>query len=202
MNNKIRRRILRSAWPERSAGKHGGGKYTTPAAVCELPPPPAATWVTFLPCFWFILLGGPHIERLGDMPRASAALTAAVVGPSSTSPSALPATPSGPTRKPPAGSSPPSPSPPSSPSPASNPASSPSSPPAPSSAPPVCSDSAPYISAANCSGSITSFCVATMLLPATMSVNVFRMPSCRNRVAGSSCGCSEKFARHKMLCPS
>jgi len=41
------------------------------------------TWVTFLPCFWFIFLGGPHIERLGEMPRVSAALTAltaAVVG--------------------------------------------------------------------------------------------------------------------------
>lgn len=34
------------------------------------------TWVTFLPCFWFIFLGGPHVERLGDMPRVSAALTA------------------------------------------------------------------------------------------------------------------------------
>jgi len=41
------------------------------------------TWVTFLPCFWFIFLGGPHVERLGEMPRVSAALTAltaAVVG--------------------------------------------------------------------------------------------------------------------------
>jgi chromate transporter len=41
------------------------------------------TWVTFLPCFWFIFLGGPYVERLGDMPRVSAALTsltAAVVG--------------------------------------------------------------------------------------------------------------------------
>jgi len=41
------------------------------------------TWVTFLPCFCFIFLGGPHIERLGEMPRVSAALTAltaAVVG--------------------------------------------------------------------------------------------------------------------------
>jgi len=41
------------------------------------------TWVTFLPCFLFIFLGGPHIERLGETPRLSAALiaiTAAVVG--------------------------------------------------------------------------------------------------------------------------
>jgi len=41
------------------------------------------TWVTFLPCFLFIFLGGPHIEQLRDQPRLSAALTAitaAVVG--------------------------------------------------------------------------------------------------------------------------
>ena len=41
------------------------------------------TWVTFLPCFLFIFLGGPYVERLGEQPRLSAALTAitaAVVG--------------------------------------------------------------------------------------------------------------------------
>lgn len=41
------------------------------------------TWVTFLPCFLFVFLGAPHIERLGEQPRLSAALTAitaAVVG--------------------------------------------------------------------------------------------------------------------------
>lgn len=41
------------------------------------------TWVTFLPCFLFIFLGAPHIEKLGEQPRLSAALTAitaAVVG--------------------------------------------------------------------------------------------------------------------------
>lgn len=41
------------------------------------------TWTTFLPCFLFIFLGGPYIQRLGDLPRISAALTAitaAVVG--------------------------------------------------------------------------------------------------------------------------
>jgi chromate transporter len=41
------------------------------------------TWVTFLPCFFFIFLGGPHVERLHTLPRLSAALTgitAAVVG--------------------------------------------------------------------------------------------------------------------------
>ena len=41
------------------------------------------TWVTFLPCFLFIFLGGPHIEKIGELPRVSAALsaiTASVVG--------------------------------------------------------------------------------------------------------------------------
>lgn len=41
------------------------------------------TWVTFVPCFLFIFLGAPHIEKLGEQPRLSAALTAitaAVVG--------------------------------------------------------------------------------------------------------------------------
>jgi chromate transporter len=41
------------------------------------------TWVTFAPCFLWIFLGAPHIERLRDNPALSAALTAitaAVVG--------------------------------------------------------------------------------------------------------------------------
>jgi chromate transporter len=41
------------------------------------------TWVTFLPCFLWIFLGAPWIERLRDLPVLSAALTAisaAVVG--------------------------------------------------------------------------------------------------------------------------
>jgi chromate transporter len=41
------------------------------------------TWVTFLPCFLFVFLGAPHVERLGALPRISAslmAITAAVVG--------------------------------------------------------------------------------------------------------------------------
>jgi chromate transporter len=41
------------------------------------------TWVTFIPCFLFVFLGAPHVERLGQMPKLSAALTAitaAVVG--------------------------------------------------------------------------------------------------------------------------
>ncbi len=41
------------------------------------------TWTTFLPSFLFVFLGAPHIEKLGQQPRLSAALTAitaAVVG--------------------------------------------------------------------------------------------------------------------------
>lgn len=41
------------------------------------------TWVTFVPCFLFVFLGAPFIEKLGKLPRISAALTtisAAVVG--------------------------------------------------------------------------------------------------------------------------
>ena len=41
------------------------------------------TWVTFVPCFLWILVGAPHVERLRRQPALSAALatvTAAVVG--------------------------------------------------------------------------------------------------------------------------
>jgi chromate transporter len=40
-------------------------------------------WATFLPCFLFIFIGAPEVERLRDQPRLGAALTAitaAVVG--------------------------------------------------------------------------------------------------------------------------
>jgi len=42
-----------------------------------------ATWTTFLPCFLFILVGAPHVERLRGNARLDAALsciTAAVLG--------------------------------------------------------------------------------------------------------------------------
>lgn len=41
------------------------------------------TWATFVPCFLFVFLGAPHVERLRRRPRLNAALTAitaAVVG--------------------------------------------------------------------------------------------------------------------------
>lgn len=41
------------------------------------------TWVTFLPCFLFVFLGGPHVEGLRERPALASALTAitaAVVG--------------------------------------------------------------------------------------------------------------------------
>lgn len=41
------------------------------------------TWVTFVPCFLFVFLGAPHVERMGGHRRLSAAMTAitaAVVG--------------------------------------------------------------------------------------------------------------------------
>jgi chromate transporter len=41
------------------------------------------TWATFVPCFLFVLLGAPHVEKLREQPRLGAALTAvtaAVVG--------------------------------------------------------------------------------------------------------------------------
>ena len=41
------------------------------------------TWVTFLPCFLFVFLGGPHVEGLRERPglaSALSAITAAVVG--------------------------------------------------------------------------------------------------------------------------
>ncbi len=63
------------------------GAYTSPG---DLNPWAAATvgallttWVTFLPSFWFILVGAPYVERLRGSAHLSAALTgvtAAVVG--------------------------------------------------------------------------------------------------------------------------
>ena len=39
-----------------------------------------ATWVTFVPCFLWIFLGAPYVERLRDNRRLSAALAAITAG--------------------------------------------------------------------------------------------------------------------------
>ncbi|MCX7932352.1 MAG: chromate efflux transporter [Rhodovarius sp.] len=59
------------------AGYAAGGTWAGVAAGL------LTLWVTFLPCFAWIFLGAPHVERLHDAPRLSgalAAVTAAVVG--------------------------------------------------------------------------------------------------------------------------
>jgi len=38
------------------------------------------TWVTFLPCFLFIFLGAPHVERLSEIPAVASALTGVTAG--------------------------------------------------------------------------------------------------------------------------
>ena len=62
------------------AWQHPG---TLPPALAGVLGGLLTTWVTFLPCFLFVFLGGPHVESLQARPRVSAALrgiTAAVVG--------------------------------------------------------------------------------------------------------------------------
>jgi chromate transporter len=63
------------------------GAWQTPGSLAPLPSAVLGalltTWVTFVPCFLFVFLGAPHVERSGEVPRLSAALTAitaAVVG--------------------------------------------------------------------------------------------------------------------------
>ena len=68
-----------AGWNAAVAG-HAGG--LTPLAAASLAAA-ITTWVTFLPCFYFVLVGAPLVERLAGDRRARAALsavTAAVVG--------------------------------------------------------------------------------------------------------------------------
>jgi chromate transporter len=68
-----------AGWNAALAG-HAGG--LTPLAAGALAAA-VTTWVTFLPCFYFVLVGAPLVERLAQDRRAHAALsgvTAAVVG--------------------------------------------------------------------------------------------------------------------------
>ena len=74
------------------AGLFAAGAYTAALLTTsfDLDPWVAAvvaalltTWVTFVPCFLFILLGAPYVERLRgnrDLAAALAGITAAVVG--------------------------------------------------------------------------------------------------------------------------
>ena len=62
------------------AWQHPGGLAPLTAATLGAV---LTTWVTFVPCFIWVFLGAPHIERLRRLPALSAALstiTAAVVG--------------------------------------------------------------------------------------------------------------------------
>jgi chromate transporter len=57
----------------------GGLTHLTGAVIGAL----ITTWATFVPCFLFVFLGAPHVEKLRSQPRLGAALTAvtaAVVG--------------------------------------------------------------------------------------------------------------------------
>ena len=63
------------------------GAFRNPGGMAALPAGTLGglltTWVTFVPCFLWIFLGAPHVERLRDKKGLSAALTAitaAVVG--------------------------------------------------------------------------------------------------------------------------
>jgi chromate transporter len=65
-----------------NAGLAGGAGGLSPLAAAGLAAA-LTTWVTFLPCFYFVLVGAPLIDRLAGDRRAQAALsavTAAVVG--------------------------------------------------------------------------------------------------------------------------
>ena len=68
-----------AGWNAALAG-HAGGLSPLAAGTIAAA---LTTWVTFLPCFYFVLVGAPLVERLARSRRAHAALsgvTAAVVG--------------------------------------------------------------------------------------------------------------------------
>ena len=68
-----------AGWNAAVAG-HAGG--LSPLAAASLAAA-ITTWVTFLPCFYFVLVGAPVVERLARNKRAHAAMSgvsAAVVG--------------------------------------------------------------------------------------------------------------------------
>lgn len=68
-----------AGWNAAMAGHAGGLSPLAAGALAAA----LTTWVTFLPCFYFVLVGAPLVERLARDRRAHAALsgvTAAVVG--------------------------------------------------------------------------------------------------------------------------
>ncbi len=68
-----------AGWNAAVAGHAGGLAPLAAGAIAAA----VTTWVTFLPCFYFVLAGAPLVERLAGDRRAHAALsgvTAAVVG--------------------------------------------------------------------------------------------------------------------------
>jgi chromate transporter len=68
-----------AGWDAALAGHAGGLSPLAAGALAAA----LTTWVTFLPCFYFVLVGAPLVERLARDRRAHAALsgvTAAVVG--------------------------------------------------------------------------------------------------------------------------
>ena len=68
-----------AGWNAAAAGNAAGLDPGTAGLVATL----LTLWVTFLPCFFFIFAGAPHVERLARLAWAAAALaaiTAAVVG--------------------------------------------------------------------------------------------------------------------------
>ncbi len=68
-----------AGWNAATAGHAGGLSPLAAGALAAA----LTTWVTFLPCFYFVLVGAPLVERASRDRRAHAALsgvTAAVVG--------------------------------------------------------------------------------------------------------------------------
>ncbi|MBS0297272.1 MAG: chromate efflux transporter [Proteobacteria bacterium] len=68
-----------AGWNAAAGGRAGGLSPLGAGALAAA----LTVWVTFLPCFFYILAGAPYVERLGRLRRAAGALsavTAAVVG--------------------------------------------------------------------------------------------------------------------------
>jgi chromate transporter len=60
-----------------AAWQHPGALEPASAAVLGAL---ITTWVTFLPSFLFVFMGAPHVERLGEIPAVTSALTGITAG--------------------------------------------------------------------------------------------------------------------------